>query len=230
MSEKKKSYPIGRIVMTAIAVVFIVFAVICFLAIRTVALEYREREKTRTIEGMDVDFSKPGEYTGTFHQTHPNTCGESNLFLEVPEGTFDDESAWAALRSFEFQCVVKNTDGQKVFDWTADLSYYTKEDFEKRPLKLFSFRGSGIPEGEHTITITVTKEVPLLAGVPQHLYAVYEVCGCEKGVVVLVFGSGLLVSSAIAGILLLIVVIVTIIKRKRKAGCHAHDSQGVGHV
>ena len=158
---------------------------------------------------IPVDFSRPGTFSGPFHQTCMSAHSESiclEIPIEVRERLVGDEPSesegFAALR---FVCVLTNAEGEMVGEdqFEGRLSGLT------RPVEgaIVLMRFVPFKTGEYTLDVEVTQGQPELAGVEQRLIARYDLCGLEL--------LPTYISVVIGSVLILVALVVAQRARKR---------------
>jgi len=213
----RSKYPWVRIVFGVIGAVF--FCVAVYLAIHFFVI-YREAkrisESARIAEPirLQVDFSKPGEYTGTFHHTCSWACGR-RLRIETDTAFASVEKARGAMEGIAGTVRMTDDDGTSVYE-----RQFTSKDFSPTPADganngfYPSLQIRWFKTGTYNFRLTVTEGAPALSGVGQALVARYILCGVEfMWLIPVALGS--LLCFVIASIILLAIILVTRRERKR---------------
>lgn len=212
----RSKYPWIRIIFGVIDAVF--FCAALYLAIHSFVI-YRitkrisESERIAEPIRLEVGFSKPGEYTGTFHHTCGFACARM-LRIETDEAFASVEQARGVMEGIAGTVRMTDDDGTSVYE-----RQFTSEDFSPTPADganngfYPSLRIRWFKTGTYNFRLTVTQGAPALAGVGHVLVARYVLCGVEfMGLILVALGSVL--CFVIASVILLAIILVT--RRKRK--------------
>lgn len=213
----RQRYPWVRIIFGTIAAIFLC-AALCLAVFAS--LGYR---KTKPISDaasvaepirLQVDFSKPGEYTGTFHQTCGFACTEM-LRIETDTAFASVEQARGAMEGIAGTVQITDAGGTSVYE-----RQFTSKDFLSIPADGANngfyprLRFGPFKTGTYNFQLTVTQGAPALAGVGQALVARNILCGVEfMWLIPVALGS--LLCFVIASIILLAIILVTRRERKR---------------
>ena len=199
---------IGRTISSVIASLLLVAGVYFLIWAHHQRQEFQRWTTAKPID-MAVDVSHPGHFSGEFRQTCQTSHGEA-VCLEMPSNLLASASASNVLASLQFDCTIADAQGTQV----------VKSSFDGDRLDGDRLIDGAIPvvfiapfkKGIYTLTLTVSKGAPALAGVHQRLVARYELCGLEMmpASMATVMGVAAIV---IAGIILLVVLVITKLKR-----------------
>ncbi len=222
----RSKYPWIRIIFGVIDAVF--FCAALYLAIHSFVI-YREAtrisESARIAEPirLDVDFSKPGEYSGSFHHTCGFACARM-LRIETDTAFASVEKARGAMDGIAGTVQITDDSGTSVYE-----RQFTSKDFPPFPdyganNGFFpSLRIDWFKTGTYNFRLTVTEGAPALAGVGQALVARYILCSVEFMLPALL-GLGSLLCFVIASIVLLAIIIVTRRERKKHLNSGVHPT------
>jgi len=123
---------------------------------------------------MNVDLSKPGEYTTAFHQTCSTAHGES-FYLSVASQPESNPPPENISPSFRATLSITDSTGAEI-----ERAYI---DSVHRPIGTEEFDLASFvpfPKGDYTATLDVHVGAPKLEGTHQTLYAQYQLCGLEQ--------------------------------------------------
>ena len=163
-----KKVPIGRIIATVFALMLFVLGIYCLSIAHEIHQEFTQREQLRPVD-IAVDFSKPGDFTGDFHQTHEVVCGGSatRFFLKVPKGTFDNTFTPDAIKQqLQFDYAVTGSNEGETWDYkpTPDEAAARRSLLPDLPqeqfIELFYLKELLREESDYHLTISVTKGIP----------------------------------------------------------------------
>lgn len=166
-------------------VVFALFSILCAIFFYSFANHYDEQfQNWTTARPMttEIDFSQPGMMTVPFHQTCSSSHGEG-IFLDhdltdtnggLPAGRLSGLSASIVIHDHAGKEIVKralvDSRDQPLGGRIVRIS---PGEILLADLPTFKI-------GDYKATITVDEGLPALAGLPQSIYAKYELCGCEQ--------------------------------------------------
>ena len=203
-----KKFPIGRIIATVIGVLILAFGINMLVTSHRSRQGFEEWKVARPID-IEVDFSKPGTFSGPLHQTCQISHDEL-LGIEVPKETLSDLTETELLEGLEFDCLITDEQGKAVIErnFKSNPDWETQRIDQMIPLlSILSF-----PNGDYTLTVHIKEGAPKLASIPQRLVARYMLCGMELMVAQISLIIGV-VALVIATVLLLVVLVVTLQKR-----------------
>ena len=201
--------PLGRIIASVIAGLLAVAGIYFLVESHRIRHEFYQRIEEKLID-LEVDLSQPGEFSGEFQQTW-SICHRQAINLHVPSNLASQVSPSKLLTSLEFKCRITDSNGDVVADdkSAGHPIWQDRLDDDEIPLLYFHPFDKG---GTYTLTLTIIRGAPRLAGVPQRLVGRYQPCGIEllPAFFAIVIGIASLV---VAAIIFLVVVIIT--KRKK---------------
>ena len=203
----KRPLPIKRIVAICLAVALLATAGHFFPQYLDVKRQLRAGKTDQPVD-IEVDLSRPGEYTGPFVQT----CAMSHdqrLTLHLGEEVATAEEAAALLGGLDATFAVYRTDDTPVIELELmDLGRH-----QAYPAAyLEGQRFAPFAKGSYRFRLTVRQPAAALSGVRQQLTARYELCGLEG--FALVAGAAATFGPLIAGVL--VVVIVALLTRSQR--------------
>ncbi|OQC04885.1 MAG: hypothetical protein BWX80_02288 [Candidatus Hydrogenedentes bacterium ADurb.Bin101] len=123
-----------------------------------------------------VDLSQVGVFSGAFHHTCPVAQG-TVLGLEISEGIANYMSYTEVLEPLQCTCRITDADGNQVAQSSRTPAHLWEEGWFYWAFPIAQL--SAHPEGNYTLSFTVTREVQELADVPVRLIARYELGDAE---------------------------------------------------
>jgi len=147
-----------------------------------------------------VDVSQVGVFSGVFHHTCPVAQG-TVLGLEISEGISNYASHTEVLDTLQCTCMITDADGNQVAQSSRIPAHLWEEGWFYWAFPIT--RLPALPEGNYTLSFTVTREVQELADVPVRLIARYELGDAE----LLLEVSAMLLGSALLFVATLIPII-----------------------
>jgi flagellar basal body-associated protein FliL len=205
----KIKFPIFQILFLFLGVVLLgggLFYFICGIS------SSKQVEKWRTFEPVriEVDLSKPGTYTGNFHQTYQGSHNEI-LYIETPDLKVEAEDPNVMLCGLKGKISILDTAQKEVesLDLAKMEIVYLPTETES---VAFGWEFWPFPVGEYTIDIHIEEGCSLFQGQKQFLVARYSFCGLEYSVVYIsiIFGLILLLIGS------LFIFFVLLFRRKKK--------------
>lgn len=161
-----------RIIGLVIAVVGIGAAIWCAMLSARRNAEFHQWERDRPMETA-IDLSQPGQVTVPFRQTCGVSHGEA-ICLEC-EIDRDADARFEAFTGLSAKVVIRDAAGREV---------------ESRPIDVDSIHAwsdqivltglAPFARGEYLATIEIESGAAALAGRPQVVYVVYQLCGLEQ--------------------------------------------------
>jgi hypothetical protein len=146
--------------------------------------ELEQAQQARTIR-LPVDLAQPGQYQGLLRETHlPAHAARLNLLI-TPAPAQPGNSSFTGLQG-HIRLADQTGNAPVDEDITGQSIIAVEEDGAVRYQLLRYFPSA---KGDYTLTLTITRPAPALAGHAQELLGQYEICGLES------------VPNAIAGLL-----------------------------
>jgi hypothetical protein len=204
-----KKVPIGRSIACVFAVVLIITGAFFLFEAHRIRQEFYQRSETRLLD-LNVDFSKPGQFTAPFRQTW-RACHVQTINLHIPANILAEVSPSNLLASLDFEWQITDSEGNVVVDnkSSGHPVWQGRTDGGEIPLVDFP----PFDRGDYTFKCTVATGTPHLAGIDQRLVWYYQ--PCDMAMVLAGFTDVIGISAlVIAGIILLVVRAIT--KRKQR--------------
>jgi hypothetical protein len=164
---------VGRIIGFVIAVVGFGAAIWCAMASARLNAEFHQWERDRPMETA-IDLSRPGQVTVPFRQTCGISHGEA-ICLECEIDRDPDERFQEAFTGLAAKFVIRDADGREIESRTIDVDsvHAWRDQIVLTGLAPFA-------RGDYLATIEIESGAAALAGRPQVVYAVYQLCGMEQ--------------------------------------------------
>ncbi len=207
---EKRCWPWGRMVAGTVAGIILCFAVSFFVA----SVESRQgADAAKTAEPcrLQVDLSKPGDYSGKFCQTFVNAhCNYLQILVEPPLASADD--AVAIVKGLRGNYSIVASNGNAVEKRNFESSDIHGIPLADRDHWVPAIDFGNLPKGDYTIIFVIEEGAPQLSGIPQVIVGHYALCGMEY-VISTVEGWLGIGCSIVAGIIILVIVIASWIDR-----------------
>ena len=212
-----KKHSLGRTIASVIAVILILTGIYFLFESYRYRQKFYEWLNAEPIN-IAVDLSKPGKFSGKFHQTCYVAHGEE-LLLQVPFDQLKGVSPKTLIEPLEYHCAITDANGEVVVSSETASQIDLRDEYEDGAIPLLYF----VPfkNGIYNLELEVTSGIPDLAGVPQRIIARYCLCGLElmAARVVMVCGIAALL---VAGIIVLVLVFGK--KQRREQGDQSKDT------
>jgi len=172
---------IGRLFGVMLVLLSILCAIFFYSSSKYMLREFQKWKTARPMT-MKIDFSQPGTITVPFHQTCSRSHGEG-IFLDCDIKDDEGNVPEGLLAGLSATIVISDQQGNEIVHRT--LVDYNAEPFSGRIIRVApgEILLADIPTfktGYYQATITINEGLPVLAGLPQIIYAKYQLCGCEQ--------------------------------------------------
>lgn len=144
-----------------------------FLIIGVNLSERHHRWRQASPVNFAVDLSQVGVFSGAFHHTCPVAQGMV-LGLEISEGIANYMSYTEVLEPLQCTCRTTDADGSPVAHSNRIPAHLWEDGWFYWAFPITQL--PALPEGNYTLSFTVTREVQDLADVPVRLIASYDLC------------------------------------------------------
>lgn len=164
---------VGRIVGLVLSVVAIGAAIWCAMLSARRNAEFHQWERDRPMETA-IDLSQPGQVTVPFRQTCGISHGEA-LCLQCEIDRDADERFQKAFAGLSAKVVIRDAAGREIESRPIDVEsvHVWSDQIVLAGLAPFA-------RGDYLATIEIKSGAAALAGRPQVVYAVYQLCGMEQ--------------------------------------------------
>jgi len=219
--------PIGRTIALVIAVIFLILGILSFIKASGYYRKFYQWIKDEPIR-IQVDLSKPGNYTGKFIQTCHIAHGLC-LYVETQQKSASEDEALELVKGIKGSFAIIDSNGNNVLTGNFNDSHFATGrrsfstydlndlDYSVRcdcPVKNVPFLSlfSSFCDGTYTFKLAIYDGAPALANTNHMLVARYSLCGLEilPGALLRLFGFTFI------GISIIIIGVMAIITWRRK--------------
>lgn len=183
----KRKALIGLIIATTVAVAFLLGTVYLFFEACRCNRRFDQWVTAEPVR-MKVDLSKPGTFTGQFHQTCDSAHGQY-LYIE-PGSNAASENLFVLLQSADATILITDVGGDEILKTGLDLYADGVGNIAVDDPLVGYF--CPFPKGEYTLTLTVQKGAGVSAASHLSLVGRYALCGLEGFSVVIFTVAGVI--------------------------------------
>lgn len=194
-----KKLSLGRKIVLVVAGILLLAGIFFLVKAYQYHKQFYEWVEAEPIN-IEVDMSKPGKYSGQFHQTCAISHGEE-LLLQLPADKLKEMSPKAVVGPLEFHCSITNEIGEEVVSSETARQINLRDEYKDGAIPLLYFHP--FENGTYHLVLSVTKSNQHLADVPQRLIARYVLCGLEMMPARVSMIAGI-VALLIAGVIMLV--------------------------
>lgn len=164
-----------RIIFFVIAVTLFITGMVSLIIGVSLAERHHRWHQARPVN-FTVDLSQVGVFSVAFQHTCPVAQG-TVLGLEISEGIANYMSYTEVLEPLQCTCRITDADGSQVAQSSRTSAHLWEEGWFYWAFPITQL--PALPEGNYTLSFTVTREVQELADVPVRLIARYEIGDAE---------------------------------------------------
>ncbi|WP_298862437.1 hypothetical protein [uncultured Gimesia sp.] len=172
---------IGRLTGVVLALLSIMSAVFFYSSANYMFEQFQKWTTARPMM-TEIDFSQPGTITVPFRQTCSISHGEG-IFLDHDVKDENGALPVGLLSGLSARIVIHDQEGKEIV--RRSLIDYRDQPLGSRivrvaPGEILLADLPTFKTRQYTATITIDEGLPALAGLPQTIYAKYQLCGCEQ--------------------------------------------------